>query len=387
MRTCECSGLLCALAVTWAAMSYAQAEGDSKMESYRDERTGVRLRNLTPECAKAQLMYQTHPMWTPNMEYLVFDAEKDGVMLPHALLFKTGHTRPIVDTPVPASVLDRKTGRFYYIQDNDIMAINVGLAFRRMAKPRRIAAIPSGLVKSVCGGLSLDTKGDWLYMGVENKSITPPLPGEDGKHWAILYLDIESAQWHKVVDLDFKVGHVQANPTIARVIMFCHETGGDAPQRIWMVNASGKGLRPFFEEKHNEWVTHETWWGGTRVLFTIWPYDDEHKKLMHGIVSADVAVARPTPYAQYPAWHAHGSPNGQWVLGDDFDRNIWLVKADTKERRLLTQGHLGKGFNTHPHASFTPDNKAVVFNSSRTGAESIFLAELPEWDSLPGMEP
>ncbi len=123
-----------------------------------------------------------------------------------------------------------------------------------------------------------------------------------------------------------------------------------------------------------------------RVLFTIWPYDDAHKNLMNGIVSADVAMARPTLHAQYPAWHTHGSPDAKWVLGDDFDRNIWLIKADTNERRLLTQGHLGKGFDTHPHASFTPDNKAVVFTSSRSGAENILMAELPDWDALPPME-
>lgn len=344
------------------------------MESYCDDQTGVKIRNLTPGLAKAHTIYQTHPMWTPNMEYLLFDAEKDGVMLPHALLLKTGHTRPIVDAPVTASTLDRKAGRLYYVQDNQVYVVSVSLAFRRMTKPRKLADIPADVVKTISGGLSLDSKGDWLYMGAET---------EPDKKWALLFLDIESRVWEKVTDVNFRVGHIQANPSITRMVMFCHETGGDAPQRIWMANANGGGIRPFFEEKNNEWVTHETWWGGTRVLFTVWPYDEAHKKMMHGIVSADLAGARPTLHAQYPAWHTHGSPDGKWALGDDFDRNIWLIKVDTNERRLLTQGHLGAGFDTHPHASFTPDNKAVVFTSSRFGAENILMAELPDWNTLP----
>ena len=141
--------------------------------------------------------------------------------------------------------------------------------------------------------------------------------------------------------------------------------------------------RPFYKETYNEWVTHEVWWGGLRALFTIWPYDEEHKQKPHGVVSADLATGKPTVHAQFPAWHTHGSPDGQWIVADDFERNLWLIKAETNERRLLTQGHLGNGFDTHPHPSFTPDSKAVVFNSSRNGKEEIFMVDLPDWESLP----
>jgi Tol biopolymer transport system component len=57
--------------------------------------------------------------------------------------------------------------------------------------------------------------------------------------------------------------------------------------------------------------------------------------------------------------------------------------AATVERRLLTQGHKGEGCKTHPHASFTPDGKGIVFSSSRFGTEDIFLVDIPEWKSLP----
>lgn len=87
--------------------------------------------------------------------------------------------------------------------------------------------------------------------------------------------------------------------------------------------------------------------------------------------------------AQFPAWHVHGSPDNKYLAADDFDRNLWLIKADSGERRLLTQGHGREGLDIHPHASFTPDSRAVVFNSGHLGTQDVFLARLPEWDSLP----
>jgi oligogalacturonide lyase len=346
---------------------------------YRDERTGVKVQNLTSGLKRAVTFYHTHPMWTQEMELLVFNAQQSGShadprLVPHALHLKAGHVRTILDREVAASVLDAATGRLYYVDDNAVCAISVGLAFRRMAASRKVAALPAN-VKGIEGGLSLDSKKDFLYLGALL---------EEGAKWGILALNIASGQWKTVAELDFRIGHIQANPSIARIIMFCHETGRDAPQRMWLISANGVGPRPFYKETYDEWVTHEIWWGGVRAAFTIWPYDDEHKKRPHGVLSADVATGRPVVHSQFPAWHTCGSPDGKWLVADDFERNIWLIRADDGQRRLLTQGHLDKGHDTHPHPSFTPDNKAVVFNSSRGGIESILMAEMPEdWDSLP----
>jgi len=84
-----------------------------------------------------------------------------------------------------------------------------------------------------------------------------------------------------------------------------------------------------------------------------------------------------------PAWHTHGSPNKRWVMGDDFDRSIWLIDPKSRDRRLLTQGHKRAPLASHPHGSFTPDSKGIVFNSDKFGAPDILVVELPEWESLP----
>ena len=152
---------------------------------------------------------------------------------------------------------------------------------------------------------------------------------------------------------------------------------------MWVLPSLDGEPRPFYKETYDEWATHEVWWGAGRAAFTIWPYDEEHRKLPHGLASADLATGTLIVHSQFPAWHVHGSPDGRFAVADDMKRNIWLVEVATQERRLLTQGHNGEGFQTHPHPSFTPDGKAVVFNSSHNGTEDICLAEIPEWTTLP----
>lgn len=365
------------------AKAVQDAAGKAGMNAYRDERTGAWVRDLTPAASRAQGTYQTHPMWTQGMEYLLFSAEKAGKMTPHVLQMKTGEIRELVEGGVGSCVLEPKRGRVYYEKKRTIYAIDIEPAFRREGGPHAggpptVATLPAEAIR-VEGGLSLDAKADLLYAGVVL---------EEKTKWAILALDVASlngtdGHWQTVTQLDFRVGHVQANPLVPRIIMFCHETGGDAPQRTWVVNADGTDLGPFYKETYNEWVTHEVWWGGDRAVFTIWPYDEEHKRKPHGVVSVNLATGKPTVHAQFPAWHTHGSPDGKWLVADDFERNIWLIKTETGERRLLTQGHLGKGFDTHPHPSFTPDSKAVIFTSSRNGSERVFMVEIPAWDSLP----
>jgi hypothetical protein len=137
-----------------------------------------------------------------------------------------------------------------------------------------------------------------------------------------------------------------------------------------------------YKEWYDEWVANEVWWG-SRVLFSIWPYNEARLETTHGIVSVDLAGKDFRLHCRYPAWHTHGNPNGKWLLGDDLDRNIWLINPFTGERRLLTQGHNSEGFDTHPRASFTPDNRGVLFQSSRLGKETIMCAEIPDWESLP----
>jgi oligogalacturonide lyase len=344
----------------------------SVFESYRDDVTGARVFNLTPGSERDLVTYQTHSMWSAAGSHLMFSSDGGGGMQPHALDLGDGTVRRLSERVVASEVLARKSDRVYLVSERMIYAVHLAQA----GGEQEIADLP-GYAERLSGGVSLDASEAVLFSGVA-------FEGE--KSWGLIALDLSSGEWRRLVTVDFQVGHVQANPVRPGVVMFCHETGGDASQRMWVVEPDHESPRPFYKETYDEWVTHEAWWGADRAIFTIWPYDDAHRAQPHGILSADLATGTSTLHSQYPAWHTHGSPDRRWAVGDDFERNLWLVEIATGKRRLLTQGHNTKGFETHPHSSFTPDGKGVVFSSSRSGSEDVMMVEIPEWDSLPPAE-
>lgn len=343
------------------------------LETYRDERTGALVRCLTSDAARDEVIYQTHPMWAEGMEYLVFYSDRSGGgMQPHVLESRTGTVRPLAGHPIGDNVVARKSPAIYALRDNAIYAFDALRAFHEGAPGKWVADWPAGVGHQ--GMFSLDATERVLYGGATF---------EPEKRWGIVALDLPRGTWRTVVEVDFLVGHVQAHPEIPGLVSFCWETGGDAPQRMWTVDAKEGEPRPIYQETYEEWVTHEVWWGPNQMLFTIWPYDDAHKTQPHGVAVVDYPSGDHRIVYQMPAWHTAGSPDRRWVMADDFDRNLWLIDPRTGERRLLTQGHNTKGVDTHPHASFTPDSKGIVFTSSKFGNADVFHVEIPEWESLP----
>lgn len=342
--------------------------------AYVDERTGARVHTLTPGASADVVVYQTHAMWTRNMEYLLFHSDRSGTaMAPHALCMRTGEVRPIIPDRCPAFALAWDSSDFYYLEGRTLYHLDVIDAFAGAARPEAIAELPTECL-GAAGGLSAGAGGAAVYTaGVL----------EADKRWGLFACDLKARAWRRINSVDFPTGHVQANPYVPGQISFCHETGGDAPQRTWFADAATGETRPMYRETYGEWVTHEVWWGPDRMLFTIWPYDDAHRAKPHGVAVVGRDSGTMEILFQYPAWHTHGTRDGRWAMGDDFDRNIWLIDPQLKERRLLTQGHLGKDCKTHPHASFTPDGRAIVFASSRSGTDDVVLVEHAPWESLP----
>ncbi len=363
---------LAGCATSGKATSTAKARWSPKFETYRDDKTGALVRRLTQGGSKNTIIYQTHPQWAQGMDYYLFNTDRSGANRTHILELSTAVDRPLTDRPVSDFVLSWKRPVAYALSEGRIVEIDVIASFAGKDGARDVCAWPED--KPPSGGMFASADEKTLYAGA---TITPK------EKWALLALDIASGKWRTVVEVPNLIGHVQANPVLPGVIMFCWETGGDSPQRTWVVNADGTGLRPLYKETYEEWVTHEVWWGADKVLFTVWPYDDAHKAKPHGVFVADRESGKHKELFRMPAWHTHGSPDQRWVMADDFERNIWLIDPKTCERRLLTQGHKHATIATHPHASFTPDSRGIVFNSVKFDAPDILVVELADWRSLP----
>lgn len=366
-----------------AAPSPSKPQGETQpwppegvFPSYLDDKTGVRLYSLTPGGHASAIVYQTHPMWTRNQEHLVFHSNRDasGNRL-WMVELKSGEMRPVPTESYETGTMTWKNNDLYYVADKTLHVLDLVKAFHGEGTPKPLGRIPDACLR-IDGTVTVDADLSAFYFGGVIR---------EDKVWGVFAIDLKSGEARTLAETDFRVGHFQANPFTPGSLMFCQETGGDADQRIWHLHTDHPEPAPLYKETYGEWVTHEVWWDPERIIFTIWPYDDEHKGLPHGVATADIhsgPEGKMELLTQYPAWHTHGSPDGNWALGDDFDRNLWLINVKTKERKLLTQGHTSGDHNTHPHGSFTPDNRGLVFNSSRNGVPEILYAPLPDWKML-----
>lgn len=193
----------------------------------------------------------------------------------------------------------------------------------------------------------------------------PPRPG------GIRSIDLATGEIKKVLDTEFTMGHVQTNPWVTGEIIYCNETGGDAPQRMFTTMADGSRNRPLYVETPDDWVTHEAVITQDEVVFNILGHQARLRTHATGIAVINLRndqirlygeVDEQSPNGRPGAfWHCNGSADGRWLVGDTFAGNLWLIDRRTREMTLLSTDH--KMRPDHAHPTFSPDSKRVLIQS------------------------
>jgi oligogalacturonide lyase len=340
---------------------------------YKDAVTGLEITMLTTSAAKDNKIYQTHPNWTADGLNIVFMSGRSGTNQYFAISDKTGIIVQLTDDRQSGhGCLSRKRNRMYYISDNKIWDLDIDSILNCNQKKQKnefrqkVADLPENT--SLSGTISIDSSEKAIYLGVQYNADS----------WGLLALDIDTGEYSKIIDTEFRIGHCQAHPSISGLIMYCWETGGDSQQRMWIVNADGHQNSPFYKETYDEWVTHEVWWGPNKALFTIWPKNEEMLKKPYGIAYVSIEDKSLHILNQRKYWHVGGSPDGKWAVGDTFDGEIYLIDGETGKSRLLTQGHRPDRATVHPHPSFSPDGSSVLFCSEKNENWDLFLVRLKQ---------
>jgi oligogalacturonide lyase len=184
------------------------------------------------------------------------------------------------------------------------------------------------------------------------------------------------------------IAHIQFCPDDANLLFYA----GPLTDRVWLIQRDGAGNRRLYQRAPGEWITHETWIPGARELaFVDWP---------KGIRCVQVDTGKERRVASFNAWHAVCNRDGTRMVADTNFPDIGLQLFDPRDGigapitlcypEASNMGEHWAGTfpyeqgpiqvyapqHTHPHPSFSPDNKYVVYTSDRSGYAQVYEVEL-----------
>lgn len=377
----------------------------SEKYTYVDSVTGYPVTVLTSSKTNDKKLYPTHPQWTADGKYIIFrssDRTEDGSSQAYAVKEDTGEIIQLTTgkgTATGSLNVARLSNKLYYFRTEDekktLVELDLDLLLKdsyaksvkeKSVYERKIAVLPENLRES--GGFTLDADETKAYVGVRRTGAPDEYEGDNLEYRikqvpsGLRAIDLKTGELTTVIDIPFTMGHVQANPFVSGEILYCQETGGDAPQRMWIVNADGTGNRPLYEENPTDWVTHEAWIDKDHVYFLIMGHLDRLRKKPSGLFSINVRTNKLQPLGQLDYgsgfWHCGGTSDGKWAAVDNFEGEVYLINCKTGERTLLTANHIMKPDHTHP--SFSPDNKRVYIQSghfSNGEKLALMLIDIP----------
>lgn len=395
---------LIVLLVSSSAFAQIGKRFPSEKKVIPDPVTGAQLTFLTTGPTSDAKLYQTHQPWTSDGKWVIFRASgrAEGSQA-FAVNEQSGVIVQLTEGPVsPTGSLNvaQKSMKLYYsrgggqaggqvkVYELDLATLFADSEAGKMkevaAYERVCGALPEGLGTS--GGFGLDANEDYAYIGVRGGDVGAKLPKTEQPYpglserfpgpGGIRSMNLKTGEVKFVVDVPFQMGHVQTNPWVPGEIIYCHETGGKAPQRMWTVMADGSGNRPLYAEQQYQWITHEAVITKDEVAFALLGHQPRLRQHPTGLAIVNLRSGATTiigqPTTGRGLWHVNGSYDGRFGVGDDFARAIYLIDRRTSEILMLTSSHKSSAAD-HPHPIFNPAGDRILVQSAMLAEDNTAL--------------
>ncbi|MBI2685720.1 MAG: PD40 domain-containing protein [Acidobacteria bacterium] len=365
-------------------------ETRSELVRLQDHATGVEVLQLTASPFISHATYFLQSSFTPDGRTLLFISNRSGSWQLYAVTpYPDGPVRQLTGgAPIhPFSPAIAAGGdSVYFVRGAAIWRLD-------LASLGETCIIDFG--SGSMGEPSLDATGEWIVAALKKDGQSGLAVGRtDGRDWQVL-------------PFPRTVIHPQFHPVQTEWIEFA----GDPAPRMHRIKRDGTGLECLFEHGNDYFVVHETFLGRTGdLVYTVWPRElrvMDWAKRTHRTISG------------FNAWHITPNRDGTKILCDTNhpDRGIFLVDAASGARKLICMpdascagsqwktsryalaedfaaARSGAGTKlswmeagtdtvygpqwTHPHPSFSPDEKHVVFASDRTGTTQVYVAAIPD---------
>lgn len=321
-----------------------------------DPVTGLEFVYLTPADTLCRKMYFSGESFTPFESCVLFFHFPQGGAQLVMLTLATGSEQVLADAADGWNIhtfgLAREKDEGYIIKGSEVYALDIPSgATRRLASlPER--AQPCGHYTASKNGLLPMTFK--LSNGIHCLALTDPVKGETD----LLYYS------------DTPLGHCQACPGDDNTVFFCHETGGDALQRMWHFDVAQRRAYPYYVERWGEWITHECWSADGRFMTFIKAPDEIWTGTADGRNFRLVSKSK-----EYH--HCAPSRSMRWITADRSQYGeVVLVNVETGEDTVLVTGHIPPEGADHQHPSFNRTGDKVLFSAPAGGSCRVGLVDL-----------
>lgn len=354
-----------------------------------DPFTGAAIHRLTSTPCINHATYFLQSSLTPDGATLIFTSYRTGAaQLFSVEQFPHGSIRQWTDgAPIhPFSpAIDSAGTQVYFVRSGSVWSIQRGNLEERL-----IAQFDG----TQLGEVSLSADGLWLTAAAKQ-----------GPQSGLVTGRVDGSDWH-LIPFPRTVIHPQFHPLDSEWIEFA----GDPAPRMHRVRRDGTGLECLYHHDNEEFVVHETFLGRTGdLVYTVWP---------HALWRMNWTTRERRRLCEFNAWHITPNRAGTLVLCDTNhpDLGLFLIDAETGARTAVCASGASSGGSqwltsryalaedfaaarsaaksgalswmevatdtvygpqwTHPHPSFSPDERLVIFTSDRTGHPQVYAAEL-----------
>jgi len=376
---------------------------------HQDPLTGRRVRQLTSSPAEDYHLYFYNPSITPDGKYLIFMSERTGISNLFRMDLRNGSIVQLTDAqPVRAEywpftepvkgvgsclpALGNGGQEVFYFEGTTLFAVEI-----ESLKQRELLSLSSdrrpSMLQANPGGETLvfATWDESLFMERSQRAYAGEKFPDDRFFQEttsiIMRVDAVTGQAEEVLCMEkFWINHVHVNPRDRDLILFCHEYSG-SPDRMWLLNVTNGLCEPIARQGIDEWYEHEFWSAdGERVCFHGGLLSDNTKGFC-GWCSPDGSLYTKAYHATSGRAYAHYNlhPDGETMVTDGEARPGCISRVRLREGKQIFEilcRHdsyiFGDDQRCHPHPSFTPDGRQVIFTSNRTGTSNIYLTDWNE---------
>jgi oligogalacturonide lyase len=211
-------------------------------------------------------------------------------------------------------------------------------------------------------------------------------------------IDLATGERTVILEQQGWLGHPQYRPGDDHTVAYCHEGPHDlVDARMWFIDEDGRNRRCGKVHAPGESCTHEFWVPDGSAMVFVSYFKGQRERWISSLDPVTLESRR--LMTMPPCSHLMSNHDGSLMVGDGCGSPADVADADAhqiaddpylhlfdlragRSQRIARHDsswkvHKGNRQVTHPHPSFTPDGRQVLYSCDAEGEPALYLADLP----------